>query len=107
MDKALKKLVQYHTPASDELAEVLKWERVAIDTSEYWAAVNKLLTDDTTLVQLYTNPQMLRAWVNTKNVWLKYKTDASDDGKNEASGREARTEVQDSQSAIEAGEGAG
>lgn len=77
MDKALKKLVQYYEPATNEMSEALKYDLEAIATSEYWLAVNKLLTDDTSLVQLYTNPQMLRAWVKTKYVWLKYKTDAS------------------------------
>lgn len=74
MDKALKRLVQYYEPADEQAWELANQDIVKVYTDEYWRAVNKLLTDDTTLVQLYTNPQMLRAWVNTKNVWLKYKT---------------------------------
>lgn len=73
MDKALKKLVQFYEPASDRRWEFLKFDVTKVYTEEYWAAVNRLLHEDSTLVQLYTNPQMLRSWVHTKNVWLKYK----------------------------------
>lgn len=73
MDKALKKLVQFYEPASEQRWEFLKYDMTKVYTEEYWTAVNKLLNEDSTLVQLYTNPQMLRSWVHTKNVWLKYK----------------------------------
>lgn len=76
MDKALKKLVQFYEPASEQRWEFLKYDMTKVYTEEYWSAVNKLLDEDSTLVQLYTNPQMLRSWVHTKNVWLKYKKDA-------------------------------
>jgi len=80
MDKALKKLATYYVGSTFE-----EWENNGCDwtkcaTKEYWAAVNKLLEDDQTLVQLYTNPQMLRAWVHTKNVWIKYKNGESSSG---------------------------
>jgi len=75
MDKALRKLVMYWKPLDERRCEVLEcWQK--INTEEYWQAVNDLLLEDSTLVQLYTNPQMLRAFVHTKNVWLKYKKDA-------------------------------
>jgi len=73
MDKALKKLVQFYEPASEQRWEFLKYDSQKVYTEEYWAAVNRLLEEDSTLVQLYTNPQMLRSWIHTKNVWLKYK----------------------------------
>jgi hypothetical protein len=76
MEKALQKLVMYWEPLDERRCEVLKCDYVKISTEEYWLAVNDLLLEDSTLVQLFTNPQMLRAWIHTKNVWLKYKKDA-------------------------------
>lgn len=76
MDKALRKLATYWEPMEERRREFHKEDMTKINTEEYWTAVNVLLQEDSTLVQLYTNPQMLRAWVHTKNVWLKYKKDA-------------------------------
>jgi len=80
MDKALRKLVQFYEPASEQRWEALKYDSAKVYTEEYWAAVNKLLEEDSTLVQLYTNPQMLRSWIHTKNVWIKYKNAESECG---------------------------
>lgn len=48
--------------------EVTQWKK-----QEYWAAVNGILMDRPTLVGLYTQPQMERAWINTRSVWMKLK----------------------------------
>lgn len=37
---------------------------------EYWAIVQILLTREPDLVGLLTQPQYLRAWVNTRQVWI-------------------------------------
>lgn len=66
MDKALRKLVKYWEPVEERRREFLKEDMTKINTEEYWKAVNALLLEDSTLVQLYTNPQMLRAWIHTK-----------------------------------------
>lgn len=49
--------------------EVTQWKK-----QEYWAAVNGILMDRPDLVGLYTQPQMERAWVNTRSVWMKLKS---------------------------------
>lgn len=40
------------------------------DTRRYWAAVNEILEIDPNAVGLYTQPQYMRAWQNTKSIWL-------------------------------------
>lgn len=37
---------------------------------EFWHAVNMLLTTNADLVGLLTQPQYMRAWVNTRQVWV-------------------------------------
>lgn len=37
---------------------------------EYWALVNKILVDQPRAVGLFTNPQLERAWINTRSVWI-------------------------------------
>lgn len=73
MEAALKKLANFYEPASFERVEQLRYDSKKVAVESYWKAVNKLLLEDTSLIQLYSNPQMLRAWVYTKNVWLEYK----------------------------------
>lgn len=41
-----------------------------IITKRYWGAVNEILKEDANAVALYTQPQYLRAWQHTYNVWL-------------------------------------
>lgn len=43
---------------------------------EFWCAVRQVLIVSPALVGLYTNPQMERAWVNTRSVWIKLKSNA-------------------------------
>jgi len=38
---------------------------------EYWKAVRKILTEDPDEVGLWTQPQYMRAWENTRSVWIK------------------------------------
>jgi len=40
-------------------------------TAEYWDIVNKLLAENPNLVGLLTQPQYLRAWINTRITWIK------------------------------------
>lgn len=37
---------------------------------EYWDIVKQILMDDENVVGLYTQPQYMRAWVNTRSVWI-------------------------------------
>lgn len=37
---------------------------------EYWSIVKELLIHDPDLVGLYTQPQYMRAWINTRSVWI-------------------------------------
>lgn len=37
---------------------------------EFWHAVNMMLTTNSDLVGLLTQPQYMRAWVNTRQVWV-------------------------------------
>lgn len=54
--------------------EQFQWRGIrrenAFETWEYWNAVNKILEDKPGMVGLFTNPQMLRAWINTRSVWI-------------------------------------
>lgn len=71
--------------------EVLQWKK-----QEYWAAVNGILMDRPTLVGLYTQPQMERAWVNTRSVWMKLKcTDKYNGEGKEASAQEQASRASD------------
>jgi len=106
MDKALKKLVQYYSPLIEKRLEYHNYDVTKCYTEEYWNAVNALLMDDSTLVQLYTNPQMLRAWIHTKKVWVNYRnnnasesrpeSESSQDGwnRNDDEGKGAQSEAE-------------
>lgn len=79
MAGCLKKLVQFHTPTPDEVLEKrYKWDILKANAGEFWSMANELLDNEPELVSVVTNPQVMRAWVYTKNVWLKYKTNAQD-----------------------------
>lgn len=79
MAGCLKKLVKYHseTPA-EMLIKHYKGDIHKANAGEFWSMANQLLEEEPELVSVVTNPQVLRAWVHTKNVWLKYKTNAQD-----------------------------
>ena len=42
----------------------------AIYEKEYWECVSILIADNENLVALYTQPQYLRAWLKTRQVWV-------------------------------------
>lgn len=65
MEKGLRKLAEYYVPPDPHDEPSKTWEE-----DHYWDAVKLILKESPSLVQLYTNPQMLRAWKNTRSVWL-------------------------------------
>nr|AJD07571.1 replication-associated protein [Sewage-associated circular DNA molecule] len=71
MDAALKEIakyaqdyVQWHTalkrPAKDK----------EFEKQEFWTAVRQILREKPKAVGLFTNPQLERAWINTRSVWI-------------------------------------
>lgn len=69
MDSALLAIASHHSelrehPDAGHLkpGEFQKWE--------FWRAVRIILRDKPKLVGLLTNPQLERAWVNTRDVWI-------------------------------------
>lgn len=42
--------------------------------NEFWSSVNEILKEDPDAVGLYTQPQYLRAWMNTRDVWIELAT---------------------------------
>lgn len=65
MDKALDKLAQ-HVPLNppDDLTlfkHIVEWE--------YWEGVKKIIAQKPTLIGLYSQPQIYRAWIHTRSVW--------------------------------------
>jgi len=44
---------------------------VEVHTAEFWSIVNVMLHDDPNLVGLLTQPQYMRAWINTRRVWIR------------------------------------
>lgn len=76
MDVALMRVAEY---AEDKQKFIMEGDRTELDIQrwskrEYWNAVNTILLENPKLVGLYTNPQMERAWTNTRAVWIKLKS---------------------------------
>lgn len=87
MDEALMKVAQYGIDMRQWFIDGDRSEKdiVEFKKKEYWQAVNAILEDNPKLVGLYTNPQMERAWVNTRTVWMKLKYKVEYNGSTEAS----------------------
>lgn len=73
MDAALKKIAEHQmdygewlkTASSSKAAKDRCFEK-----EEFWAAVRRILLEMPKAVGLFTNPQLERAWVNTRSVWI-------------------------------------
>lgn len=69
MAAALKKLALVYDDPLERPLEV--GESVdSVLKSAYWAAVRVILVDEESLIALYSQPQMFRAWENTRDVWI-------------------------------------
>lgn len=79
MDKALMEIASHGKPMVEWLLEADRSERDIVEWKkrEYWNAVNQILLKTPNQVGLFTNPQMERAWMNTRSVWMKLKSDES------------------------------
>lgn len=110
MDKALLAI------ASQEM-DYMEWVTItnghdsrekAFEKYEYWRAVRRILQDRPTAVGLFTNPQMERAWCNTRSVWIElYKKDRQTDRQLEDSTNNLPVGYNDPSSAPNGSEGQG
>lgn len=55
---------------SDDFIALHQYKSESILTEKYWAASRLMLTDRPELIAVLSNPQMLRAWIHTKQVWV-------------------------------------
>lgn len=77
MDKALLKLAQIKKEHKIETNFDKYMENPQRECKrEYWNLVNVILLEQPRAVGLYTNPQLERAWVNTRYVWIKLNSNA-------------------------------
>lgn len=84
-EKALCMMVPYYNIVksdkkwySDEYLVSQKYNNESVQTDIFWATVRLVLREHPNLVALYTNPQMLRAWLHTKDVWIDAYNNASE-----------------------------
>lgn len=73
MDQALKAIAEYEMDYTEWTKRVPLQKQIkdgAFEKEEYWAAVKEILRKFPTSVGLFTNPQMERAWVKTRTVWI-------------------------------------
>lgn len=70
MDGALKKIAQYEMDMEVWSEQNKCYDFTKFAKQEYWTAVKKILLENPRSVALFTNPQMERAWVNTRSVWI-------------------------------------
>lgn len=86
MAKALRKIASYvfcnmeqFVLRQDQYANKhgTKWTMKISMEEDFWWAVNRLLrSEDEENISLYSNPQLLRAWIHTHETWrLKYEAD--------------------------------
>lgn len=70
MHSALKAIAENRPEASD-----FKYSRNPkeheFESWEYWKAVNVILEEKPKMVGLFTNPQLFRAWIHTRSVWIR------------------------------------
>lgn len=72
MDDALLAIAQ-NRPDSDIFykSDLVKSRKEhAFEKWEFWHSVNKILKEKPKTVGLFTNPQLERAWINTRSVWI-------------------------------------
>lgn len=83
MDSALKAIAAHAMEYTEwfKTAGVRKAAKEhAFEKEEFWRAVKIILKDKPAAVGLFTNPQLERAWVNTREVWIElYEKDRQTD----------------------------
>lgn len=73
MDMALKEIAKYEMDWADWFKSATSDKRVkdkAFEKEEFWNAVKQILLERPQAVGLFTNPQLERAWINTRSVWI-------------------------------------
>lgn len=73
MDVALKEIAKHQRDYSQWLKTTGLSRRTkenAFEKEEFWNAVRIILREKPKAVGLFTNPQLERAWVNTRQVWI-------------------------------------
>lgn len=75
MDTALKEIAKYKLDWREWIQSksdtyLAKMKEHAFEKQEYWQAVNLILAERPKAVGLFTNPQLERAWINTRLVWI-------------------------------------
>lgn len=73
MDQALMAIAEHEMDYPEWQKRVPLQKQVkegAFEKDEYWAAVREILRNFPKTVGLFTNPQMERAWVKTRAVWI-------------------------------------
>lgn len=73
MDAALKEIAKHQMDRGEWVTRVSIQAAVkehAFEKAEFWNAVNKILLEKPKAVGLFTNPQLERAWVHTRRVWV-------------------------------------
>lgn len=75
MSGAMAYLAGYYDPSIYQSVssrpEMIKKGYEAIQSEVYWIIVRKLLKDHPDTVALYTQPQYLRTWIHTSEIWIK------------------------------------
>lgn len=77
MDKALRAIAQVKKDNGisidgDKYLESSRSEKKELVKDEFWKCVNLVLKEKPGQVGLFTNPQMERAWINTRTVWINF-----------------------------------
>lgn len=73
MDAALKAIAVHEMHYGEWVLNASAAKRAkdgAFEKEEFWSAVRKILLENPKAVGLFTNPQLERAWINTRSVWI-------------------------------------
>lgn len=70
MDSALL-AIAINRPSYTEFKYSHRPKEHEFESWEYWRAVNEILQEKPKMVGLFTNPQLLRAWIHTRSVWIR------------------------------------
>lgn len=70
MDSALV-AIAINRPSSTEFRYSHRPKEHEFEIWEYWEAVKRILEEKPKMVGLFTNPQLLRAWIHTRSVWIR------------------------------------
>lgn len=73
MDVALKEIAKYQMDYMEWVKRSQVSKRAkdgAFEKDEFWNAVRKILVEKPKAVGLFTNPQLERAWIHTRSVWI-------------------------------------